>query len=199
MWDGRKHPIRGLWHRNGKDFARLTMEEDDGRKKLQWANLKAATAAEAQAEPDPLWTSGDIKEKFIALDLPPLENPDDYETLSAVTRAVRLGSEYRDWFVTGENWLRDRAALSGTTDTLRILFPPPGTTLYLDADLPKQGRRMYLRVTGPDHLDWKSDSLSLEREGSREIALLAAGHHQITVRDPASGAEARTWIDVRVR
>lgn len=31
--DNRKHPIRGLWRRTGKFYARLTIEEADGRKK----------------------------------------------------------------------------------------------------------------------------------------------------------------------
>jgi penicillin-binding protein 1C len=150
-------------------------------------------------EPEPLWTAGAIREKFIARDLPPVESPDDYETLSTSARAVRLGNKYRDWFATGDNWLGDRAVLSETADALRILFPPPGTTLYLDADLPNQGRRLHLRAAGPDHLEWHSDTLHLAQEGSREIALLTEGHHQITVRDHVSGAEARTWIDVRVR
>ena len=49
MVDNRKHPIRGLWQRNGKFFARLTIETVDGRKKIQWTPLDAATVAEAQA------------------------------------------------------------------------------------------------------------------------------------------------------
>ncbi len=150
-------------------------------------------------EPKPLWTTGAIKEKFAAQNLPPLERPNDYEKLSTATQAVRLGGEYRDWFATGDNWLGERAVLSATADTLRILFPPPGTTVYLDADLPAQGGRMNLRAAGPDQLQWHSDSLRLAREGNREIALLTEGRHGISVRDPASGAEARTWIEVRVR
>jgi len=82
---------------------------------------------------------------------------------------------------------------------LRILIPPPGTTVYLDADLPGQGGRMDLRAAGPDQLEWRSDSLRLDREGAREIARLTEGRHRITVRDPVTGAEARTWIEVRVR
>lgn len=39
--DNRKHPIRGLWRRNGGFCARLTVEEADGRKKNQWAPLAA--------------------------------------------------------------------------------------------------------------------------------------------------------------
>jgi penicillin-binding protein 1C len=150
-------------------------------------------------EPNPLWTGDAIKEKFIAQHLPPFECPEDYATNSPAARAVRLGSEYRDWFATGDNWLGDRAVLSETADSLRILFPPPGTTFYLDPDLPDQGRRLSFRATGPGQLEWHSDSLSLARVGDREIALLTEGRHQITAHDPVSGAEARTWIDVRVR
>jgi len=150
-------------------------------------------------EPKPRWTGDAIKEKFIAQHLPPFECAEDYATNPPTARAVRLGSEYRDWFATGDNWLGDRAVLSGAADSLRILFPPPGTTLYLDPDLPGQGRRLSFRVAGPDQLEWHSDSLSLARVGDREIALLTEGRHQITVHDPVSGAEARTWIDVRVR
>jgi hypothetical protein len=48
--DNRKHPIRGLWRRNGKFKARITVEDDAGRKSIRWVSLEAATVAEAQKE-----------------------------------------------------------------------------------------------------------------------------------------------------
>ncbi|HEX9046263.1 MAG TPA: penicillin-binding protein 1C [Verrucomicrobiae bacterium] len=147
------------------------------------------------AEQDAAPTDDAIKEKFLAENLPPLASPDDYENGNQC-RAVRLGSEYREWFLTGDNWLGNRAVLTATTNSLKILFPPPGTTVYLDADLPKHGRRMTLNVSGPDNLEWNSGTLQLISEGGKEIAMLAAGRHQISVRDPASGIEASTWINV---
>ena len=48
--DNRKHAIRGLWRRNGNFVARITVEEDDGRKKVKWVPLEATTAATAQEE-----------------------------------------------------------------------------------------------------------------------------------------------------
>jgi integrase len=48
--DNRKHAIRGLWRRNGKFMARITVEDDAGRKRLKWVPLEAATAAEAHEE-----------------------------------------------------------------------------------------------------------------------------------------------------
>jgi penicillin-binding protein 1C len=140
-----------------------------------------------------------LKEKFAARNLPPWEDSTDYQTLSGIKRVVRLGREYRDWFVSSDNWIGEGAVLAETADSLRIVFPPPGTTLYLDADLRGAGRRLHLRASGPEHLEWHSDSLILAHEGNREIAQLSEGHHAITVRDPVSGAEARTWIEVRAR
>ena len=48
--DNRKHPIRGLWHRNGNFIARIAVEEENGSKNMRWVPLAAKSAAEAQEE-----------------------------------------------------------------------------------------------------------------------------------------------------
>lgn len=49
--DGRKRPIRGLWQRNGKFYARISVEDPGtGRKQVRRVPLAAATVAQAQAE-----------------------------------------------------------------------------------------------------------------------------------------------------
>jgi integrase len=48
--DNRKHPIRGLWRRNGSFVARLKVEQPDGQKELKWVKLNATTTAEAVEE-----------------------------------------------------------------------------------------------------------------------------------------------------
>jgi hypothetical protein len=48
--DNRKHAIRGLWRRNGIFVARITVEDDAGRKAVKWVPLKAETGAVAQDE-----------------------------------------------------------------------------------------------------------------------------------------------------
>ena len=58
---------------------------------------------------------------------------------------------------------------------------------------------MDLRASGSDLLVWQSATLKLVAAGNREVAILSEGRHEITVRDSASGNEARTWIEVRVR
>ena len=133
-----------------------------------------------------------IKEKFVANNLPPEES-------SGAPAPVRLGSEYRDWLASGDNWLGNRAVLASESNSLRILFPLPGTTIYLDPDLPQQGRRLCMSAAGAEHLEWQSNSLRLAQDGSRQIALLTEGRHQITVRDPATGDAAQTWINVLAR
>jgi integrase len=45
--DNRKHPIRGLWRRGQKFIARITVEDDAGRKAVKWVPLTADTPAEA--------------------------------------------------------------------------------------------------------------------------------------------------------
>ena len=141
-----------------------------------------------------------VREKFILPDLPPWEGPDDYEPARPPRqRAVRLGGEYRDWLAGVDNWLGNRAVLAPSQGELRILFPPPGTILYLDPDLPEQGRRIVLRNTGPPEVRWESESLDLVREGPRQVALLIEGRHQLTARDPLTGAQASTWIEVKAR
>ena len=86
--------------------------------------------------------------------------------------------------------------LAETGPALRILFPPPGTTFYLDADLPHHGGRVAVQADGPGSVQWRSDSLRFEAEGARTVALLTEGCHEISVTDPRSGAQARTWIEV---
>jgi len=45
--DNRKHPIRGLWRRGDRFLARLTVEDDAGRKIVKWVPLEAQTASQA--------------------------------------------------------------------------------------------------------------------------------------------------------
>jgi integrase len=48
--DNRKHAVRGLWKRNGKFVARITVEDDAGRKAVKWVPLEVETTAQAQEE-----------------------------------------------------------------------------------------------------------------------------------------------------
>ena len=55
--DARKRPIRGLWRRNGKFYARLAVEDpNNGRKQVRRVPLGAETAPQAQVELRRLWT-----------------------------------------------------------------------------------------------------------------------------------------------
>jgi penicillin-binding protein 1C len=145
-----------------------------------------------------------ITEKFLASYLPLLEAPEDYEPVSSRitdhgSRPVRLNAEYREWYASADNWLLEHAACPAAETALRITFPLPGTVFYLDPDLPHGGRQLRLQAEGPQNLRWQSETLQLEHDGIRPIALLAEGRHQIVVSDPKNGQQAQTWIQVVAR
>jgi integrase len=48
--DNGKHPIRGLWRRNGRFLARITVEGATGKKAVKWVPLESATVAEAREQ-----------------------------------------------------------------------------------------------------------------------------------------------------
>jgi integrase len=50
VFDTRKRRVRGLWQRNGRFFANITVADDLGRKKSQFVPLSAATLEEARAD-----------------------------------------------------------------------------------------------------------------------------------------------------
>jgi penicillin-binding protein 1C len=137
---------------------------------------------------------GWILEKFLITSLPATISCDDFDA----SGRIRLSGEYSQWLASADNWLGDRAVLT-EQPSMKILFPPPGTTLYLDPDLPEGGRRLTLRVEGSPQVQWHSDSLECRSEGGMHYAMLTAGRHEIDATDPLTGLRARTWIQVLPR
>lgn len=136
-----------------------------------------------------------IREKCVSSALPPFEEARDYDA----SGRVRLGSEYREWIASADNWLVGRAVVDSEITPVRVIFPPPGTTVFLDPDLPHGGRRLHLHADGSGMLLWSSDSLDCRDEGGQTVALVTEGRHYLAVRDPRTDAEARTWIRVMNR
>jgi len=48
--DVRKRPVRHLYRRNGSFYARISVEDEQGRKKKAWVPLNVETTAQAQDE-----------------------------------------------------------------------------------------------------------------------------------------------------
>jgi len=134
-----------------------------------------------------------VKAKFLPPALPVVERALDYDALGR----VRLPAEYADWFATGENPFRSVAVVEAAPAALRITFPLPGTTFFLDGDLPDHGRRITLAAQGGSELAWRSPTLRIERAGHRQVASLSPGRHELTVQDSATGAAATTWLTVK--
>ncbi|MDR3721194.1 MAG: penicillin-binding protein 1C [Candidatus Acidoferrales bacterium] len=132
-----------------------------------------------------------VREKFVRGHLPPMESPDDYD----IAGRAKLGPEYRAWMESGENRVAARAT-SEEDSTLRLEAPAPGTIFVVDPDLPSSGLAP-VQASGAAHAVWESDSLSFRESEGHTYAVLREGLHRLTVRDPATGAKAETWIRVK--
>jgi hypothetical protein len=71
--------------------------------------------------------------------------------------------------------------------------------MHLDPDLPDAGRRLPLRAAGAGRPDWRSETLAFEQAAGRVYALLVQGTHRLQLHDPATGARAETWFEVRAK
>ncbi len=143
------------------------------------------------SNPDRVPLAERIEELFPSENLAPVEHPEDYD---AVGRVI-LSAEYRDWAGSADNYLGDRVVVVAT-DSFRILFPLPGTVIYLDPDLPRGGAILRPRVAGASAPRWTSPSLRCAQEGGMDIAELKPGRHDLQCIDPVSGRELTTWIKV---
>jgi penicillin-binding protein 1C len=136
-----------------------------------------------------------ILEKFVSGHLPSCE---EAQHLDAAGRP-RLSPEYREWFASGDNWLVDRAVLgsSAEEERLSLVAPLPGTTYYLDPDLPASSQRLSLKAQGTGPFSWESDSLQCQFEPGGTFAVLLEGRHRLRVRNTTTGAMLETWILVK--
>jgi penicillin-binding protein 1C len=134
-----------------------------------------------------------IRERFVRDHLPPMESPDDYDAVGK----VKLGPEYQAWLASAENSLPTRATSDAGQTALRVIAPVPGTTFIVDPDVPTS-EHVPLVASGAERLVWESATLRCGQEADgRPCAFAAEGEHRITVRDPATGARAETWIRVK--
>lgn len=151
-------------------------------------------------------------EIFRAGNLPPVALPGDYD---AAGRA-RFPENYASWLRSEDNWLGARAAFCGEVAVAgtpashaprpappasslppEIVFPVPGSTFYLDPDLPGSGERLPLRVRGGVPVDWRSDTVRIERESDGSaVARLVPGRHRITALGLRTGRIAEAWVTV---
>ena len=137
-----------------------------------------------------------LREKFLPPALPDAATATDYDPAGRVL----LAAEYAPWFASSDNHLAARAALAppDATGPLRLVAPLPGTTFYLDPDLPDNSRQVRLRADGPPGIRWHSDSLQThDDDHGQPTARLTPGHHRLTATHPLTGAQTQTWIVVK--
>ena len=135
----------------------------------------------------------------IANNLPPAASPDDYDALGR----IRLPTEYRAWLASGQNGLVGKAVVDDpierntVTANLHIISPQPGTTYFLDPDLPDQGSHLRLQTSANGNVLWRSDTMLIQQNQAGTFAIMSAGRHELIARDETTGAESRTWISVK--
>jgi integrase len=97
--DGRKQPIRGLWVRNGRFYARLSVEDATGVKKVRWIPLEGTkTVAEAVAALRKLQTQREENELPVLKQTPKLKDYRDtylkyFETVKDAKAASTIQKE----------------------------------------------------------------------------------------------------------
>ena len=134
--------------------------------------------------------AGSIDEK--CLWPPQAPNPQDFDARGRVI----LANEYAEWLASPQNALGDLVTCSAYTSELRVLHPQPGTTYYLDPDLPADSQRIRLRAESPGVVSWSSETLAIEIEKSQSSIRLRPGRHVLTATHPATGQRVETWIEV---
>jgi penicillin-binding protein 1C len=167
-----------------------------------------------------------IQEIFLADSLPAMESPHDYDAQGRVRLSPEYRDWFDsgdNWLANkaivadlilpqapegrsgaqptisaelqNESWLPAKEQIP--SPSLRLLSPLPGTTYYLDPDLPDHGRLLRLRAAGPNRLTWRSASLQCRTNQGESFAVLREGRHELTACDPLTGAEVKTWILVK--
>ena len=143
-----------------------------------------------------------ILERFWKEHLPRREQLTDYDSEGQVI----LPREYARWLETGDNWLGNRAtAGEGILSAKgprppKILMPLPGSTYYLDPDLPDHGSLLTLQSdqVSAAHCTWSSPTLAIapDPKSGQPQARLTPGRHEIIATDPTTGKSSTTWLQV---
>jgi penicillin-binding protein 1C len=139
--------------------------------------------------------AGAVREKFLANALPQVESAGDYDPAGR----VKLACAYRSWLTSGDNWLGGKATMddSRATQPLRLVSPLPGTTFFIDPDLPASSRAIPLRAEGGAALRWESETLECRRGVTGPVALMSEGRHKLIVVCGDTGQRAETWVVVK--
>jgi penicillin-binding protein 1C len=136
---------------------------------------------------------GAVKEKFLVRALPETESPNDYDAGGR----IKLGPEYREWLASAPaDSLGRFAGAIPANGHLSVVSPLPGSIYYLDPDLP-QSDELPLKANAAGSFTWESPTLQCAAKAGQTVAHLREGRHQITLRNPETGAHAETWIVVK--
>jgi len=133
---------------------------------------------------------GGIDEKCLWLPEPSRSN--DFDRHGRVV----LPNDYAAWLASSANTLGNLVTIAAGSSALRISHPQPGTTYYLDPDLPADSQLVRLQAEGSAHVSWSCESLRILDETPHPGIRLHPGRHILTASDSTTGQRAETWIEV---
>ena len=108
-----------------------------------------------------------------------------------------LPAVYAEWLAGAQNNLGSSVVCAEQADDLRILAPGPGSSYFLDGDLPAAAQWIALRAEGRGDLEWSSPTLPVQQEGAVFRAQMREGKHTLLAREVATGRKVETWIEVK--
>ena len=182
--------FRDIFLQLNKSFGTTWFDEPAGivHAKIDPRNGKTVGALTTRSSREDIFLSGTV---------PPTITAQDYES---DTGKAYIPHDYAKWLAQGDQWLSGlvcvREAQSDDRPP-RIVTPTENSVIFLDPDLRDGGRRLMLGAQGGGDLRWSSPTLRIEPDGSRFIAWLTPGRHEICVTDDATGLHSSVSIDVR--
>lgn len=135
-------------------------------------------------------------EWFRRTNLPAIADTSHYDSFGRPL----LPQEYASWLGGADDWLGSTVALGDSVsgDQFRVVSPLPGTTIYLDPDLPNSGSRFPLETNlGVADVDWSSPTAVVNTSSSQPYAILTEGRHRFEAEEKRTGNVVRTWVVVR--
>ncbi|MEM9280850.1 MAG: penicillin-binding protein 1C [Verrucomicrobiota bacterium] len=136
---------------------------------------------------------------FIDSQLPRMASRSDFDKQG---RSL-LPLTFAQWWHSDANHLDKKAALAPLPKTVepqpfRIISPLSGTVAFLDPDLPSQGGKFPLEIEGHgrEDIEWASDTLTVENDGTFNWLVLKPGLHAVIARDRKTGLEVTVHLTV---
>lgn len=123
-------------------------------------------------------------------------NPPDGVIRRPIRLPYQMGAEHAEWFIRGTEPTQETIQIADPIP--KIIYPPPGAVLAVDADIPNHHQRIFFTCSGcSKNLHWQLDRRILRKADGKTSWRPSTGHHELSLCD-ATGAIIDT-IQFQVR